>query len=636
MTDLISLGNGFYDLEQNSFRWTAETFNIFVTNKQVEFIRLYISCQKRKKTQTLLYSFDGWKTTESVPLKNGENVVDIKINSVGDIKFRTDSFSPSDIDSNSTDKRQLGVQLFNISCMTDSDVEDVPMKDIKFRKDCFIEEPYYLNETISYVSLLKGWHEIEHKQFRWSNGCSGIKLNTKKHTSLKIRFFSRSKSNIRLLIDSKTEVVTEIDAGDGELVLNNIIGNETITIISDTFTPSDLDPSCFDDRTLGIQLYSIQLIGDLNIIDIPIKNIFFSEELDQLMDFHKNFNFSDCNIDEMNSDGHVILSNFKNNSAGKINLNDQIVFYTHRSGWSKVIETLKSEHNDKGTKFEGFLERNFSWDKFKNIKSEIIPFKSPWVGVIHNPYTSPFNRRDIFSTEKLVKSNIFQKSLECCKGLFVLSTDLKNKIRPLINESIPIEMLHHPTIFSDKIFDFSSFVDNPNKRIINIGSWNRKYTSIYLLNSPLKKTSLLQCVLNEEKLKELIKFESNEYKLTFTDEMEKSVETLDYITSNEYDELLSKNVIFMDLHDVSASNLVIECLSRTTPLLVRQHPAIVEYLGESYPFYFDTLEEASEKSSNIELIKETHIHMLSNPIRKLITLESFKNSFINSEIYKSL
>ena len=50
-------------------------------------------------------------------------------------------------------------------------------------------------------------------------------------------------------------------------------------------------------------------------------------------------------------------------SSGKINLNEQVCFGNHRSGWSYVLDQLAPLHNDEGVFFDSFVERNFSWKR---------------------------------------------------------------------------------------------------------------------------------------------------------------------------------------------------------------------------------------------------------------------------------
>jgi hypothetical protein len=108
------------------------------------------------------------------------------------------------------------------------------------------------------------------------------------------------------------------------------------------------------------------------------------------------------------------------------------------------------------------------------------------------------------------------------------------------------------------------------------------------------------------------------------------------LDNNDYDVLLSQNIVFLDLYDTSANNAVIECIARGTPLLINRHPATIEYLGEKYPFYFDSLKEANEKLNNIDLIRDTHQYLMTFDKKKQITIEYFKEQFKESDIYQSL
>lgn len=44
----------------------------------------------------------------------------------------------------------------------------------------------------------------------------------------------------------------------------------------------------------------------------------------------------------------------------------------------------------------------------------------------------------------------------------------------------------------------------------------------------------------------------------------------------------------------SANNTILECIARNTPIIVRTNPAIVEYLGENYPLYFESLNDLNK------------------------------------------
>jgi hypothetical protein len=97
--------------------------------------------------------------------------------------------------------------------------------------------------------------------------------------------------------------------------------------------------------------------------------------------------------------------------------------------------------------------------------------------------------------------------------------------------------------------------------------------------------------------------------LTNIEENIDSVEIISTLNNDAYDELLIKNIVFLNLVDASAVNTVLECIARCTPLLVNRLPAIEEYLGANYPFFYDTLAEANTKCSDLEQIQNAHDHL---------------------------
>ena len=102
-----------------------------------------------------------------------------------------------------------------------------------------------------------------------------------------------------------------------------------------------------------------------------------------------------------------------------------------------------------------------------------------------------------------------------------------------------------------------------------------------------------------------------------------------------YDQLLSENLVFLHLHTASASNAVIECIVRHTPVLVNPVPSLVEYLGESYPFYFRTLEEAAAKAEDSNQVRQAHEYLAALP-KESLTGEYFCLSLAESDFYRNL
>ena len=79
-------------------------------------------------------------------------------------------------------------------------------------------------------------------------------------------------------------------------------------------------------------------------------------------------------------------------------------------------------------------------------------------------------------------------------------------------------------------------------------------------------------------------------------------------TFEEYDDLLSKNIVFVELFDASANNTVLECIIRNTPIIINKIEGVVDYLGEHYPLYFENLKEVPQLI-NGQKILEAHEYL---------------------------
>lgn len=107
---------------------------------------------------------------------------------------------------------------------------------------------------------------------------------------------------------------------------------------------------------------------------------------------------------------------------------------------------------------------------------------------------------------------------------------------------------------------------------------------------------------------------------------------LDNISNDQYDDLLSYNIVFINLIDASAVNTILECIVRNTPILVNRLPATVEYLGSNYPLFYDDLDDINLLVSNRTNIKNAWKY-LKNMDKSFLTIQSFLNNFI--QLYKN-
>lgn len=314
----------------------------------------------------------------------------------------------------------------------------------------------------------------------------------------------------------------------------------------------------------------------------------------------------------------------------KFKILNQQKFPNHRHGWDYVVKILQELNDDKGTLLETTFDvkATYSFNEYKNQ----FPIKESWVGFSHltpikptnNKYINFYNLHDTFVDTKVS----IKQSLENCKGLFVLSKYVKNYLINL-NLNIPISTLYHSTELNVKKFN----INNYNKCITHCGFFYRKFNSFVKLNTQFTKqflfpghhTQLATNIAKEDISKNCNNNEINAFN---------SIKQLNSLSNNEYDNLLSENLVFVDFYDSSANNTIIECIARNNPIIVNKHPAVVEYLGQDYPLYFDNLEEASEKI-NTKNIALAHDYLI-NKDKQFLSSEYFLESITNSKIYKAL
>jgi hypothetical protein len=295
------------------------------------------------------------------------------------------------------------------------------------------------------------------------------------------------------------------------------------------------------------------------------------------------------------------------------------------------MDCLDRLHGAEGVLLDGFIEKKFAWgydpgDKCNGLK----PYQEPWIGFVHNPPNLPgwFNVNQQ-APEDILKMQCWQESIEYCQGLFTLSSYLKEWLQPLV--PVPVCNLLHPTEAPRTQFSAQRYLSNRERRLVQVGWWLRKFSSFYRLPvTRLKKTLLnLGGALIETVIKKELEFVADKTRLA-------SVQIVSYLRDDEYDELLSRNIVFLDLYASSANNVIVECIARTTPILVNPLPAVVEYLGSDYPLYFETVEEAARKAEDDALVLGAHEYLKAWGVRQKITREHFLETFVDSEIYRQL
>jgi hypothetical protein len=105
-----------------------------------------------------------------------------------------------------------------------------------------------------------------------------------------------------------------------------------------------------------------------------------------------------------------------------------------------------------------------------------------------------------------------------------------------------------------------------------------------------------------------------------------SVQIINQVDNSMYDQIITTSVVFLDLIDCSASNTILECIARRTPILVRRLEPVIEYLGDNYPLYYTQIDQIPT------ILTEENIEKASLYMEKrlpLVTSDAFTANFRN-------
>jgi polysaccharide pyruvyl transferase WcaK-like protein len=358
----------------------------------------------------------------------------------------------------------------------------------------------------------------------------------------------------------------------------------------------------------------------------------------------------------------------------------------HRSGWSYCIDGLmhfdtQVLKRDPLLLVDTYIDRTFQWGCIPLKAAGIIPYTKPWIGFIHHTFEESHGPNNCVM---LFKNADFLSSLASCKCLIsltqYLASQLKRALIAVGHGEVPVEVMTHAMEFVTDNFTMEKLMNNPNKKIINIGSWMRDPYSIYELpihsdwRNPLgfQKTILIGKDMNScqqptwltEHLDALQYISKNDMAtegnvhtlpVSVSDVRRRrasldqpsniqpsnmlihgmvhmlrhqfsSVHVLDKLTNTDFDQLLTNNIVFLNLVDCSAVNTVLECIVRDTILLVNRHPALEELLGINYPGFYLDLTDAALMVSDLQRLQEIHKYLTTLP-KEHIRIEHFVKQF---------
>lgn len=360
------------------------------------------------------------------------------------------------------------------------------------------------------------------------------------------------------------------------------------------------------------------------------------ERLHQLIEgeFLSEFYYRDrSNIVErhqLNNKGHNTVPKISNQWDRKFILDGIDKSYgQHRNSFSKLIESLLPLSVETGgVRFIPFIERYFVWgtDDGEAASSRPKAIQQPWVGILHVPFDAPKWFERSVSPEEIFLTSLWKESLDFCKGIICLTDDLRSDFEYWY-PNLPCLSVKHPTELNVKSFNYDSYLELP--RIVQAGDWLRRLQFIYEIDAPEHKKIFLKKANTDLWLNKEIEL--------LGDFRNSSVTSLDYVSNDDYDELLSSSVVVAWLYATAANNIVLECIARKTPILINPLPGVVEYLGRDYPLYVTNISQASSFLTDKNRVRAAYEYLDSNEnLRARLSYSNFLNEVASSPFYSSI
>ena len=252
---------------------------------------------------------------------------------------------------------------------------------------------------------------------------------------------------------------------------------------------------------------------------------------------------------------------------------------THRSGWPYAMAAMHPLGRDEGVLLDDFIEQIFCYEPNSHAH------EVPWIGIFHHPPNMPpFWKRE-HALSAMIQTDSWKKSLPHLRGAIALSEYVAHFLADALG--VPTIAIKHPTEVPAVRWSAERYQANRLKHLVQVG-WYLKNTQLLHQTPELDGHRRMRVYSTDSYLREYDVKVARHWRGLGTRALFHPDRVIEQclLTAARYDQVLAENVVAIELFDASANNVVIECISRGTPLIVNRHPAVVEYLGESYPLYF--------------------------------------------------
>lgn len=275
-----------------------------------------------------------------------------------------------------------------------------------------------------------------------------------------------------------------------------------------------------------------------------------------------------------------------------------------------------------------FVERNFFWNLNKDEKD--FYHTQDWLGFVHTtPHSSQVYNNKSQNLLSLLEEPGFIKSLPHCRGLVVLSESNRSFLNNYMRTQgldIPVFRLFHPNIPLD--LSLADDVDKNererlSKTLFHVGWHLRSFSSFAHLDVDRSRKVLLvpKNIARDYFINQVVNKDLAEAGLNQIDDY---VEHIYTASQDEYQRILRWGTVFNHYLEPSGSNLISECISAGTALVINRHSAFEEYFGKDYPLFYDTPDQANKLLMELERTDlREHVRLHLDKLQKNYSVSRF-------------
>jgi GT2 family glycosyltransferase len=278
----------------------------------------------------------------------------------------------------------------------------------------------------------------------------------------------------------------------------------------------------------------------------------------------------------------------------------------HYLGWNWVRDRVAQHFvsTEGNMLLDMFVERTFFWNP--NPDEREFVYEKDWLGFVHTtPHKNPVYSHKGQNLYSLISDRNFLQSLEKCRGLIVLSDANREFLESMLRAGgwkVPVFRLFHPNIPIEGNRAGTSGARESGEisgQIYHIGWHLRSFAPFARLAVDRSRKVLLvpKGVERNQFLNDVV---NKDLALAGLGPIEQYVAKIYTASEEEYQRILRWGVIYNHYVEPAGSNLVSECISAESCLVLNRHKAFEEYLGKEYPLFFENAEEADRLIQQLE------------------------------------